>query len=105
MALYIQEYHELALPPATSSLIVHKNLDAKVIVLKLVPGFDDESITALVQHSQKLKAIVFEMYGTGNGPSNKQELLDAIRAARRKGIVCVGISQCLTGGVTLESVS
>lgn len=38
-------------------------------MLKLVPGFDDEMIMALVKNSTTLKALVLEMYGTGNGPS------------------------------------
>ncbi len=107
LGAYIEEYEELRFnksdPPGP--LIVHKTLDAKIIVLKLVPGFDDQSITALVRHSKQLKGIILEMYGTGNGPSHKKELMDAIKYARERGIVCVGVSQCLHGGVTLESVS
>ena len=103
---YIEERRELALPHPEKPLplIVHKELDAKIIVLKLVPGSDDDSILTLVEHARKLKAIVFELYGTGNGPSHKEVLIKAIRLARQKGIVCVAISQCLQGGVSLESV-
>jgi L-asparaginase/Glu-tRNA(Gln) amidotransferase subunit D len=32
---------------------VHTTLQAKVVVLKLVPGFDDECVHALVSHSSK----------------------------------------------------
>eukprot|EP01038_Epipyxis_sp_PR26KG_P014166 gene14166-19007_t len=84
---------------------VHKLLEAKIIVLKLIPGFDDESIHALIDHSKQLKAIVLEMYGTGNGPSKKQELLDAIMKAKSKNIIIVALSQCLQGGVSLETYS
>lgn len=77
---------------------VHKKLEAKVIVLKLVPGFDDECIQAMVRHTTSLRAIVLEMYGTGNGPSNKNSLFEAIQTAREKGIVVVALSQCLQGG-------
>ena len=106
LGAYIEERRELALPrpEKPQPLIVHKELDAKIIVLKLVPGSDDESILTLVEHARKLKAIVFELYGTGNGPSHKEVLIRAIRLARQKGIVCVAISQCLQGGVSLESV-
>lgn len=61
----------IALPHPREPFRVHKHLEAKVLVLRLVPGFDDECIMALVRHSASIKAIVLEMYGTGNGPSNK----------------------------------
>ena len=35
-------------------------------MIKLVPGFDDECIIALVTHSTTLRALVLELYGTGN---------------------------------------
>ena len=43
------------------------------------------------------------MYGTGNGPSMKTNLIEAIRLARSKGIIIVAISQCLQGGVSLDT--
>ena len=67
------------MPQPRKPFRVHKVLEAKVIVLKLVPGFDDECIHAMVAHTTQLRAIVLEMYGTGNGPSNKTKggLIDA----------------------------
>ena len=44
------------------------------------------------------------MYGTGNGPS-KTAFLDALKLARSKGVVIVALSQCLTGGVSLDTYS
>lgn len=96
---------ELILPQPKSPFRVHKVLEAKVLVLKLVPGFDDECIQATVRHSTNLKALVLEMYGTGNGPSNKGSLLEAIKEAREKGVLVVAISQCLRGGVSLDMYS
>lgn len=79
-------------------------LDAHVIVLKLVPGFDDECVYSLINYSKTLKALVLEMYGTGNGPT-KAGLVEAIKLAKKKGIVVVAISQCINGGVSLDSYS
>lgn len=101
----IVENRELLLPPPRGTLRVHKQLDAHVLVIKLVPGFDDESIQTLVRYSTTLRAIVLELYGTGNGPAKKQALLDAIHLARQKGIVVVALSQCLKGGVFLDTYS
>jgi L-asparaginase len=101
----IQENSDLSLRQPRGALRVHKQLDANVLVIKLVPGFNDESIHALVNHSKNLHAIVLELYGTGNGPSKKVGLLEAIRNARSKGIVVVALSQCLRGGVILSTYS
>lgn len=99
----IIENRDIVLAPPKGTLKVYKTLDARVIVVKLVPGFDDESIQAMVQYSKNLRAIVLELYGTGNGPSKKQTLLDSLEAAKTKGIIVVAISQCLKGGVSLDT--
>lgn len=105
LASTINENRDVVLPPPRGPLRVHKTLDAHVVVIKLVPGFDDESIGALVKYSVRLKAIVLELYGTGNGPSKKQGLLTSIQEANEKGILVVAVSQCLKGGVSLETYS
>ena len=108
LGAFINERKELALPQPRGPFRVHAQLEAKVIVLKLVPGFDDECIHALVEHSTQLKAIVLEMYGTGNGPvdhSGKGTLVDAIQKAKSKKIVVVAVSQCIQGGVSLDVYS
>lgn len=107
LGAFIKERKELALPQPRGPFRVHTQLEAKVIVLKLVPGFDDECIHALVEHSKQLKAIVLEMYGTGNGPitQGKGSLVDAIERAKAKNIVVVAVSQCIQGGVSLDVYS
>ena len=82
---------------------VHSELDTNVAVWKMAPGFDDEYIVASITHSRKLRAIVLELYGTGNMSSRKQSLLDALAAAVVKGIVIVATSQCLRGTVDLHA--
>jgi L-asparaginase len=99
----IHHRRDLVLTPPTGPFTVTKNLEEKVIVIKLVPGFDDESILALAQHSRKLRAIVLEMYGTGNGPSKKDTLVNAIKIAHSRKMVVVALSQCMRGGVSLDS--
>ena len=97
---------ELALPPPKGPFRVHKNFDSHVIVIKLVPGFDDECLLALAEHAKGLRAIILELYGAGNGPSgSKNSFYRALNIAKERGIICVAVSQCLKGGVTLSSYS
>jgi L-asparaginase len=100
----VHENRDLILPEPEAELVVHKNLDANIIVIKLFPGFQEEAITALVLHSKNLKAIVLELYGTGNGPTN-QGMVDALNLAKERNIVIVALSQCLKGGVSLDTYS
>lgn len=106
LASTIIEHRERSLPPPRERFTVHTAIVSNVVVLKLVPGFDDESIMALIQHSKSLKAIILEMYGTGNAPAGaKGGILDAILEARKRGIITVALSQCLQGGVNLTTYS
>jgi len=82
---------------------VHKSLVTNIAVWRMIPGFDDEYIFNSIQHSNSLRAIVLELYGTGNLSSRKQSLLEALAAAMEKGIVIVATSQCLRGSVDLKA--
>lgn len=91
------------LPHPKGRFRVHRDLDANVAVWRMIPGFDDEYIANSIQHSQRLRAIVLELYGTGNMSSRKQSLLDALSAAIAKGIIIVAVSQCHRGTVDLRA--
>ena len=104
LGVAIHERKDLALAFPRAPFRAQLKLEANVIVLKLIPGFDDESIFSLISGSSNLKAIVLEMYGTGNGPS-KSALLDALKLAQAKGVIIVAVSQCVRGGVSLDTYS
>ena len=100
----IRYRHHLTLSAPRLSLKVHKKLIGEVLVVKLVPGFNDEALFLLLRtKTPGLRAIVLELYGTGNGPTNKQSMLDAISKAQEHGLLVVALSQCLKGGVALET--
>jgi L-asparaginase/Glu-tRNA(Gln) amidotransferase subunit D len=48
-----------------------------------------QAILDLVSKTSKLRALVLQMYGTGNAPAKKDGLLVAIREARARGVVVV----------------
>ena len=75
--------------PPTSRLRVHTILDTSIVVVSLVPGFDDSAIETMVEHCTNLKGLVLSLYGTGNGPSRKAAFLDTISKAISRGIFVV----------------
>ena len=99
MGVRINIRDELALSPPKGPFRVHKNFDSHLIVIKLVPGFDDGCLLALVEHAKGLRAIILELYGAGNGPSgSRNSFYRALNAAKERNIICVAVSQCLKGG-------
>lgn len=82
---------ELARPPALGPLIVHKAMDTRVIVVLLVPGFDDSALERLCSQPG-LRALVLEFYGVGSAPTRRAGLLNALALCRQNGILVVAVT-------------
>ena len=93
----------LALPQPRGRFRAHSALSTAVAVWRMVPGFDDEYITVAVQQCTSLRAIVLELYGTGNLSARKTTLVRALAAAVDKGVIIVATSQCLRGTVNMSA--
>lgn len=78
-------------------------MDSKIIVLRLTPGFDYNILKLIVEQGQGIRGIIIEMFGSGNSLVTSV-FLEAIREAKRRGIVVVAATQCLQGGVSLDIV-
>jgi len=98
----IAERKDLLLSPPRTCFQVHKNIDSHIIVIKLVPGFDDEALVEMINHCKNLRAIVLEMYGAGNMKSKKESFIEFIRLAREKRVLVVAATQCVKGSAVLD---
>ncbi|MGQ0504776.1 MAG: asparaginase [Myxococcaceae bacterium] len=77
-------------------------LDPRVFLLKVFPGLDPKLPLALLEH---VRGVVVEAYGAGNFPSQAKlgrSLLPFFRAARRRGVPVVVVSQAYRNGVDLS---
>ncbi len=100
------EFSSLALAPPRKPLRVHKAMDANIVVVRLIPGFEDDALFAMIEHAQHLHAIILQLYGTGNGDtSTRSGLLQAMSLATKRSIVVVALTQCHRGGVLLDKYS
>ncbi|KAI9029271.1 asparaginase-domain-containing protein [Hyaloraphidium curvatum] len=63
----------------------HKRMEPRVATLKLFPGIATSTLRAFLSGS--IRGIVLETFGSGNAPSNRPDLLDALREACRRGSV------------------
>ena len=89
-----------ALNTATDQFRVRERAPApeSVAVVRLFPGFGDAIIRAVCA-SPRLRGIVLEGFGSGNGPARNEAFLQAISDVREQGIVVVVVAQPLQARV------
>lgn len=80
-------------------LVVRKNLDNHVAILKLFPGIT-ESVVRSFMNIPDLKGIILETYGSGNAPTETW-FVDLLEKAVKRGIYIVNVTQCKGGSVIL----
>lgn len=106
IGITIDENEHLVLPPPRGSLRVHAKMDTRLLTLRLIPGFDDWVIADMIhraEETRQLRALVLQLYGTGNLPSVKQSFIELLAEASMKGILVVASTQCHTGYVIAGS--
>ncbi len=80
-------------------LLVHKELDDNVVVLKMFPGINEAVFTTILE-IPTLKGMVLETYGSGNAPTEDWFIL-ALKKAIKRGLYIVNVSQCSGGSVNM----
>lgn len=43
---------------------------------------------------------MLQSYGMGNIPTNREDIIEELSAATKRGVIIVNITQCTTGGVS-----
>jgi len=80
-------------------LIIRKNFDANIVILKLFPGINKEVVKSILEITN-LKGVILETYGAGNAPTSKW-FTELIQKATQKNIYIVNVTQCISGSVIL----
>jgi L-asparaginase len=86
-------------PEITKELVVHKNFNNHIAILKLFPGMRPEYLDAVLGY-KKLKGLILETYGAGNAPTESW-FLEKIKSAVKKGVLILDVTQCSKGRVEL----
>ncbi len=99
--VHLKFNHELLLKLKNNNdeLVVRKNLDNNIAILKIFPGIT-QNVVESVLNANKLKGVILETYGSGNAPTKKW-FIDALKHALNKGIHIVDVTQCVGGSVIL----
>lgn len=86
-------------PVSTSPLQVHKNMHSRVVILKMFPSLDRETLEAVL-HIPGVKAVILESYGAGNVPMAPW-FLEELQKAIENGLPLINITQCVGGSIAM----
>ena len=90
----------LALPKqSTKKLVVHKELDGNVVIVKMFPGINESVLSAIIA-IPNLKGIILETYGSGNAPTEKW-FISTLKKAIKNGLHIINVTQCSGGSVNM----
>ncbi len=98
--VHLKVNNEYLLKPNTRrNLIVHKNLDSNIALVKLFPGVS-RLVLESVFNTEGLKGVILETYGAGNC-STKDWFLELLKETINKGIPIINVTQCSGGSVLM----
>lgn len=91
-------------PLPNLSFAVSTEMHGEIITIRLLPGFSNSLLKALIPdfQTQERKGVIFELYGAGNAPT-ELSVVDIVSQLVRSGTVVVIVSQCIRGRVHLEA--
>ena len=96
-------YQSLLTAKKNKKLVVHKFFEPNILLVKLFPGINKETINHLFS-TPNLKGMIFETYGSGN-ITNEKWFLKALKIIIDKKIPVVNVTQCAGGSVDMNIYS
>ncbi len=100
VGINIRFKEHLFLPMPEGRLVVRKQFDTRVAVLKLFPGIGPDVVNAVL-HAPNLQGVVIETYGSGNAPTDEW-FISALEEAISRGIIVLNVTQCKGGAVKMR---
>lgn len=97
--VHLRVIQESASPKISKKLIVHKELEDQVVIIKMFPGIN-ETILSSILNIANLKGVILETYGSGNAPTDDW-LISTLKKAIKKGLPIVNVTQCSGGSVNM----
>lgn len=97
--VHLNVNHGLLSSKTNKKLIVRKELDDNVAIIKMFPGIN-ESVLSAIFSIPSLKGVVLETYGSGNAPT-EDWFIQILKYATKKGLFIVNVTQCSGGSVNM----
>ncbi|WP_054852042.1 asparaginase [Olleya sp. ITB9] len=86
-------------PNPRKNLVVHKNLDPNIALIKLFPGISKNILESIFK-TEGLKGVILETYGAGNC-TTQDWFLNLLKNTINKGIPIINVTQCSGGSVLM----
>ena len=83
----------------SKKLIVHKELDDNVVIIKMFPGINESVLQSIIS-IPNLKGIIIETYGSGNAPT-EDWFIQILKKAIKSGLYIINVTQCSGGSVSM----
>ncbi len=97
--VHLKFNRELGFSRTKKKLVIHKQLNNDVAIVKMFPGISEPVLTAIL-NIPDLKGIVLETYGAGNAPTDEW-FIKLLKKAIQNGLHVVNVTQCAGGSVSM----
>uniref|UniRef100_T1GU67 asparaginase n=1 Tax=Megaselia scalaris TaxID=36166 RepID=T1GU67_MEGSC len=91
------DYRLIFRPCTISRFSISSELDDNVGLLRLFPSITSATCRAFLQ--PPMKGVVIQSFGSGNIPSNRQDILQQFKEAAERGVIIINCTQCPNGSV------
>lgn len=91
------DYRVIFRPCTVDKFTVHLQMDENVGLLRLFPSISVATVNAFLR--APMRGVVLQTYGAGNFPTNRADLIAALREANERQVLIVNCTQCNEGAV------
>jgi L-asparaginase len=92
-------YEKLLKPNMRKKMVVHKSLNDNILILKLFPGINYDTLHHIF-NTPHIEGIILETFGSGNAKTDKW-FVDLLKDLIGRGVYVVNVTQCVGGGVLM----
>lgn len=97
--VHLKVNKEYLFQPENKDLVVHKNFNTNVAIIKLFPGISEYSLSCFL-NNPSIKGIILETYGAGNA-TTESWFVDLLVKAINSGVHIINVTQCSGGSVAM----
>ena len=97
--VHLNVHHTSLTPKNQKKLVVRKELNDNVAIIKMFPGIN-ESVLSAIFSIPNLKGVVLETYGSGNAPT-EDWFIQILKNAIKKELFVINVTQCSGGSVNM----
>jgi L-asparaginase len=90
-------YEKLIKPNLRKKMLVHKSLNDDIMVLKLFPGLNQQTLSYLFEMPH-IKGVILETFGSGNAKTDDW-FVSLLQSLIERGVYVVNVTQCVGGAV------